>query len=642
VADPQKATKTRRGKRATPQPAAAQAASEAELPAAVEVPRASLARKAAQLDTAEPKPAAPKSRAAKVKQPARPSAPRARRGDLADTAAHPAERKASAKAGPESPRVDATRTPAAAPTPAGEPIRAIVPAASSSALPAKRAPAKQSWGDKLLARMRSEKEVTAAEVIRQIAKGPQGPQVIAAFDFDGTLLGGLSAAMLMQTRMKRKDIKRAELADSIGGTLKVMTKRMDAKDFITRGFTHWAGKTEAEMEELAAELFENKLQDSVFPEMREVLEAHRKAGHTIVVATAATRYQVGRMVEALGIENLRCTEVEVVDGKLTGKLVGESLFGEGKANALEAFIVERGGDFADTHFYADGDEEIGLMEKVGHPHPVNPGRKLAEAAKAEGWPVLRLQSRGGSKPVHYVRGIAGLLSIMPIAQAGLAVGLLTRDKRQVANVLIPTWIQAQLDLAGVKLRVSGRKNLHARRPAVFIFNHRNNFDGSFAQLLIKTDVAGLGKKEFAQNPIGKFVTSVMPMVLVERGGGDAAKAATMLQPAVDAVAEGYSILLSPEGTRVRGHHNSVGPFKKGAFHIAIDAGVPIVPIVIRNALDVAPRDGALRPGTVDIAVLPPIPIEGWTKDNMGEKIEKVRQQFIDTLNDWPEPDENED
>jgi putative phosphoserine phosphatase/1-acylglycerol-3-phosphate O-acyltransferase len=67
------------------------------------------------------------------------------------------------------------------------------------------------------------------------------------------------------------------------------------------------------------------------------------------------------------------------------------------------------------------------------------------------------------------------------------------------------------------------------------------------------------------------------------------------------------------------------------------AGVPIVPIVIRNADNVAPRNASMmRPGTVDLRVLPPIPIDDWKVENLAERIAEVRQQFVDTLADWPD------
>ena len=70
--------------------------------------------------------------------------------------------------------------------------------------------------------------------------------------------------------------------------------------------------------------------------------------------------------------------------------------------------------------------------------------------------------------------------------------------------------------------------------------------------------------------------------------------------------------------------------------MAMAADVPVVPIVIRNAELIASRNGAsLHPGMVDIAVLPPISVKDWTLDDLDEKIEGVRQQFIETLHDWP-------
>ena len=114
------------------------------------------------------------------------------------------------------------------------------------------------------------------------------------------------------------------------------------------------------------------------------------AGHTLVVATSASRYQAEPAVHALGIEHLLCTELEVRQGKLTGKLSGANLFGDGKAAAIARFVKDRGASLADTHFYADGSEEVGLMKQVGHPHPVNPGSKLLEAAKNDKWPVCAL------------------------------------------------------------------------------------------------------------------------------------------------------------------------------------------------------------------------------------------------------------
>ena len=492
---------------------------------------------------------------------------------------------------------------------------------------------------KVIGRMLPENRTSAAKIIAEIAAGPQGPGTFAAFDFDGTLVGGYTGAMLWRERQRRKEITRDEIAGTIGVTFKTMARMVEANEMVAHAMAQWAGKSEAEMDELGAHLYENAIQDSVFPEMLEIVEAHRRAGHTIVVATSASRFQAEPTVAALGIEHLLCTQLEVADGKLTGKLKGASMWGEGKAAAISKFVSERQASLKEVHFYADGSEEIGLMQSVGHPHPVNPSGKLADVARKQGWSVLRLSSRGSAKPLDIARGLTGLMSLVPMLYGGVAVGAMTRDKRTIANTVMPAWIDAQLQIAGVKLNVIGRENLWARRPAVFIFNHRNNYDGSFAAALVRTDYTAIAKKDMAKNPIGKLVSMLMPTVFVDRDG-DARKAVESLRPVVEAVREGYSLMLAPEGTRMRGNPGQVGPFKKGAFHMAMAAKIPIVPIVIRNALDVASRDGAaMRPGTVDIVVLPPVLTDDWTRANLGEKVEELRTMYNATLQNWPAAEE---
>jgi putative phosphoserine phosphatase/1-acylglycerol-3-phosphate O-acyltransferase len=70
--------------------------------------------------------------------------------------------------------------------------------------------------------------------------------------------------------------------------------------------------------------------------------------------------------------------------------------------------------------------------------------------------------------------------------------------------------------------------------------------------------------------------------------------------------------------------------------MAIATGLPVVPIVIRNSDSVAGRNATtLHPGTVDIAVLPPISVADWTAENLAAKIEQVRGDYLELLADWP-------
>ena len=94
------------------------------------------------------------------------------------------------------------------------------------------------------------------------------------------------------------------------------------------------------------------------------------------------------------------------------------------------------------------------------------------------------------------------------------------------------------------------------------------------------------------------------------------------------------IAIAPEGTR--SPTPRLGRFKQGAFHMAMQGGAPIVPIVIRNAGEII-RKGSLviRPGTIDVAVLPPIPAEDWTVEQLDARIAELRRLYLDTLESWP-------
>ena len=88
-----------------------------------------------------------------------------------------------------------------------------------------------------------------------------------------------------------------------------------------------------------------------------------------------------------------------------------------------------------------------------------------------------------------------------------------------------------------------------------------------------------------------------------------------------------SVCIAPEGTR--SPTPTLGAFKKGAFHIAMAAKVPIVPIVFKNALDPLPKHGlVIRPGTVQVVVLPPIPTARWKERDLDKHIESVRKKFL--------------
>jgi putative phosphoserine phosphatase/1-acylglycerol-3-phosphate O-acyltransferase len=236
-----------------------------------------------------------------------------------------------------------------------------------------------------------------------------------------------------------------------------------------------------------------------------------------------------------------------------------------------------------------------------------------------------------------VRTLATVGSLGPLAAGALGISLLTWNKRTGVNFLTRNWPQTVLALNDVKLNVTGAGNLTARRPAVFLFNHRNNFDIFMVAALVRDNWTGVAKVELERNPLVGPLGKWMDAAFIDRA--DSAAAVAALKPVEDAARKGLSIVVAPEGTRMDARTAdplTVGPFKKGAFRMAMATGLPVVPIVIRNSDSVAARNSyRLNPGTVDIAVLPPVDVKGWTSEDLPERIEEVRGQYLRTLANWP-------
>jgi putative phosphoserine phosphatase/1-acylglycerol-3-phosphate O-acyltransferase len=222
--------------------------------------------------------------------------------------------------------------------------------------------------------------------------------------------------------------------------------------------------------------------------------------------------------------------------------------------------------------------------------------------------------------------------MFPVAAGAVGIGVLTGSRRRGVNFFTSNFSQLLLATSGVHLNVIGRENLTAQRPAVFIFNHRNQVDPVITAALVRDNWVGVGKKELQSDPIMGTLGKLLETAFIDRDNPVAA--VEMLHTVEERAKNGLSIVIAPEGTRI--DTTEVGPFKKGPFRMAMAAGIPIVPIVIRNAEIVASRNSTtINPGTVDVAVFPPIPVDDWTLDTLPEHIAEVRQLYLDTLADWP-------
>jgi putative phosphoserine phosphatase/1-acylglycerol-3-phosphate O-acyltransferase len=259
---------------------------------------------------------------------------------------------------------------------------------------------------------------------------------------------------------------------------------------------------------------------------------------------------------------------------------------------------------------------------------VNPDSELARVGARRGWPVYQFSSRGRPGAREIAGLVGSLTSLGPAALVGLPAALASGSLRKGADLMLSTYAELTTALTGVELNVEGEEHLWSHRPAVFIFNHQSGLDSILMAQLTQRDVVGVAKKELETTPIVGPLMKAAGVVFVDRG--DRAKAIEAMQPAVEAMRKGLSVVIAPEGTRSA--TKKLGRFKKGAFHMAMAAGVPIVPVVLKNALDALPRNGiVIRPATVDVVVHPPIATSEWRREDLDDHIAEIEKLYEETL-----------
>jgi len=469
-------------------------------------------------------------------------------------------------------------------------------------------------------------------LVAEIEWSPEGPQVAAFFDFDGTLIDGYSAVAYFRDRLLSRDVGTTELLRSITESFNVEIRGRDVHRLVEVGVGALGGRSTDDVDRMGERLFKKHIAQMVFPEARALIEAHRARGHTVVIASSALTFQVEPAARDLGIDDVLCTRMESRDSVLTGFVDGPVLWGGAKAQAVREFAAARDIDLAQSFAYGNGAEDLDFLSTVGNPRPLNPADGLAEAAEERGWSTARLSRPQHLTPELVLRSVAAYTGVAAGLAAGLGLGLVNRDRRTAVEITASVGSELALAAAGVTMDVVGAENLWAERPAVFIFNHQSQLDVIIMASLLRTDFTGVAKKELKTDPMFAPLGWLADVAFVDRANTEEAKKA--LAPAVEALREGRSLAMAPEGTRSATPR--LGKFKKGAFHVAMQAGVPIVPVVIRNAGELMPSHGFLiSSGVLDVAVLPPVPTRGWTREDIDHEVERVREMYLETLAHWP-------
>lgn len=456
----------------------------------------------------------------------------------------------------------------------------------------------------------------------------EGPDIAAFFDLDRTIIDDFSAKRFVRTRLFSGETTATEYITQFITALGFSLGNRDFEVLTKIASMGVKGIPEKVFVNLGKKVYEDYLAPTIYPESRKLIQKHIDKGHKVVIISAATSYQIMPIAKELGISDVYCTEMEVQNGKFTGR-ISEMCWGEGKARAGRKFAKANNINLSKSYFYSDSFDDYPLFKIVGNPVATNPDSRLSQVAFENDWPIMRFKAPTQKPVINGLRTSLAAASIYPSAVKGVVRGLVTMSRREAANTTFKSIGDLGSRAAGLQISVKGKHNLEDFRPAVFCFNHQSAADFFIIMKLLREDFTGVAKKELERTPIGP-IFKALGAIYVDRS--DKNKAIEAMKPAVEALQSGISVAIAPEGTR--SGSPELGKFKKGAFHLAMQAGVPIIPIVIKNAYQAMPKgSNFLKPTHVEVVVLDPVETALWKRKNLNKYVEEVRELFVNELND---------
>ena len=228
--------------------------------------------------------------------------------------------------------------------------------------------------------------------------GTRGPLGAAAFfDMDNTVLRSSSGRLYLRYLRSSGYLPWTRWAVITGQVALYVTGLIDFPHLMARLMTQVAGAEEAETWRISEAWFRDMLRDHITEGARERIAWHRGQGHHVALVSASTPYAVAPVARDLGLADAYlATNLEVVAGRFTGRVVEPACYGPGKLAMTQEYAARLGLTLAQSYFYSDSQSDLPLLEAVGHPVAVNPNRTAGAdrrpAAVAGDILLLRLAS----------------------------------------------------------------------------------------------------------------------------------------------------------------------------------------------------------------------------------------------------------
>ncbi len=219
-----------------------------------------------------------------------------------------------------------------------------------------------------------------------------------------------------------------------------------------------------------------------------------------------------------------------------------------------------------------------------------------------------------------------LIGVYTVFWATLAMlaAVLDRSGRGVIWI-VETWIRWIFSTCGIRVETHGLEHVDSSGSYVVMCNHQSVIDIGALVVSLPVTWRFVAKRELTRVPFFGWALRLSDHIIIDRG--DRERAVESLRQAAERIRAGISVVIFPEGTR--SEDGELRSFKSGGFHLALEAGVPILPVTVSGSQQITPK-GSLRveSGLVATRFGPPIPTEGLTTADRAALKDRVREAIL--------------
>jgi HAD superfamily hydrolase (TIGR01490 family) len=209
----------------------------------------------------------------------------------------------------------------------------------------------------------------------------------AFFDLDYVIVGKDLYRLIGEELIRKNMVSKFRFILWYFWLIKYRFNLLKAEDVLKNNIKDMGGMDLEKFGELAQSVYERALK-YILPGAVKLIEEHKRSGHQIAILSANFKILIEPIAKFLGIENVIAIELEVKDGKFTGKVVEPMCIGRGKTFWMRKFAREKNIDLTESFFYTDSFYDFDTLLSVGNPVAVNPDPKLKKFAKKLGWKII--------------------------------------------------------------------------------------------------------------------------------------------------------------------------------------------------------------------------------------------------------------